>query len=185
MRIDRRFVRVAVASAVALAFGASVSAQEITGGATTSAKPMSKNLIPITQPMLNAAAGDPKNWIHSNGSYEQTRYYPGSQINTANVGKLAPKFVFQTAVLESMETAPIVVNGVMFLTTSFNHVYAIDAKTGDKVWSASRKAYRACYSTPTIRAHWARLGAPGCQSRPWTICARSLMGSTRPPSRPP
>ncbi len=47
-----------------------------------------------------------------------------------NVGKLKPAFVFQTAVLESMETAPIVVDGVMFLTTSFNHVYAIDAVDG-------------------------------------------------------
>jgi len=46
-------------------------------------------------------AGDAKNWIHSNGSYEQTRYYPGAQINKANVGKLKPAFVFQTAVLES------------------------------------------------------------------------------------
>ena len=139
MRIDRRFVRVAVAGAVALAFGSSASAQEITGGATTSAKPMSKNLVPITQPMLNTAAADPNNWLHSNGSYEQTRYYPGNQINTANVGKLAPKFVFQTAVLESMETAPIVVNGVMFLTTSFNHVYAIDAVTGEEFWHYKHK----------------------------------------------
>ncbi len=49
------------------------------------------------------------------------RYYPGAQINAGNVGKLKPAFVFQTAVLESMETAPIVVDGVMFLTTSFNH----------------------------------------------------------------
>ena len=35
--------------------------------------------------------------------------------------------MFQTEVLESMETAPIVVDGVMYLTTSYNHVYAIDA----------------------------------------------------------
>ncbi len=100
---------------------------------------MSGNLVSITQPMLNAAGGDAKNWIHANGSYDQTRYYPGSQINTGNVGKLAPKFVFQTAVLESMETAPIVVNGVMFLTTSFNHVYAIDAVTGEEFWHYKHK----------------------------------------------
>ena len=47
--------------------------------------------------------------------------------------------MFQTAVLESMETAPIVVNGVMFLTTSFNHVYAIDAKTGEEYWHYKHK----------------------------------------------
>ena len=47
--------------------------------------------------------------------------------------------MFQTAVLESMETAPIVVNGVMFLTTSFNHVYAIDAVTGEEYWHYKHK----------------------------------------------
>ena len=52
---------------------------------------------------------------------------------------MKPAFVFQTAVLESMETAPIVVDGVMFLTTSFNHVYAIDAATGEEYWHYKHK----------------------------------------------
>ena len=131
-----------LALAVSTAFGVAVAtshAQEVTGGATTTAKPMSSKLVPITQPMLNGAAGDAKNWIHSNGSYDQQRYYPGNQINSGNVAKLSPKFVFQTAVLESMETAPIVINGVMFLTTSFNHVYAIDATTGEEYWHYKHK----------------------------------------------
>ena len=38
-----------------------------------------------------------------------------------------------------METAPIVINGVMFLTTSFNHVYAIDAATGEEYWHYKHK----------------------------------------------
>jgi alcohol dehydrogenase (cytochrome c) len=137
--IDHRHrLSIAVASALALAW-TTASAQEISGGATTTAKPMSGNLASITQPMLNAAAGDAKNWIHANGSYDQARYYPGNQINAGNVAKLVPKFTFQTAVLESMETAPIVVNGVMFLTTSFNHVYAIDAVTGEEFWHYKHK----------------------------------------------
>src|SRR5450432_459089 len=129
------------AAALALAFGpvASTAAQEVSGSSTTTGSAMSANLVPITQPMLDAAAGNAKNWLHSNGSYDQTRFYPGAQINATNVGKLKPAFVFQTAVLESMETAPIVVNGVMFLTTSFNHVYAIDATTGVEYWHYKQK----------------------------------------------
>ncbi len=139
MSIHRKTSCIAVAVLAAVGFVATSAAQEVTGGATMTAKPMSTNLVAITQPMLNAAAKDAKNWIHSNGSYEQTRYYPGNQINSGNVGKLAPKFVFQTAVLESMETAPIVVNGVMFLTTSYNHVYAINAATGEEYWHYKHK----------------------------------------------
>ena len=126
-----------VAAGVALSLGA--YAQETGTADTTVAKPMSKSLAPVTQAMLDNAASDPKNWIHSNGSYAQTRYYPGAQINAGNVAKMKPAFVFQTAVLESMETAPIVVNGVMFLTTSFNHVYAIDAATGEEYWHYKHK----------------------------------------------
>ncbi|MEO8159438.1 MAG: PQQ-binding-like beta-propeller repeat protein [Betaproteobacteria bacterium] len=109
-------------------------AAEIEGGATTMATPMSSKLGMVTQQRLNSAGGDKANWLHANGSYAQTRYYPGAQINNANVAKLKPAFIFQTAVMESMETAPLIVDGVMFLTTSYNHVYAIDAKTGKEYW---------------------------------------------------
>jgi alcohol dehydrogenase (cytochrome c) len=134
-----RLVSVAAASAFALGFAVSAPAQEVGGSATTTSSPMSSSLVPVTQAMLDGAAKDGKNWIHANGNYDNSRYYPGHQINDHNVKALAPAFVFQTAVLESMETAPIVVNGVMFLTTSFNHVYAIDAVTGEEYWHYKHK----------------------------------------------
>src|SRR6266545_6424862 len=126
------------ASLGSLALGG-VQAQEVKGGATTAGAPMSSSLAPVTQAMLDAAAKDGANHLHPNSNYEQTRYYPAAQINPANVGNLRPVFTFQTAVLESMETAPLVVNGVMFLTTSFNHVYAVDAATGKEFWHYKHK----------------------------------------------
>jgi alcohol dehydrogenase (cytochrome c) len=109
-------------------------AAEIEGGATTTASPMSSKLGAVTQQRLNGAHGDKNNWLHVNGGYNQTRYYPGSQIDTGNVAKLRPAFIFQVALIESLETAPLIVDGVMFLTTSYNHVYAIDAVTGKEFW---------------------------------------------------
>ena len=88
----------------------------------------------VTQDQLNAAAKDDANFLHTNGNYDQTRFYPGKQINAANVGKLHPAWIFQTEVKESQETTPIVVNGVMYVTTSFDHVYALNAKTGEQYW---------------------------------------------------
>ena len=139
LRHISRFTGIAAGIALVIAGVGSVTGQETAGSATTTSKAMSGNLTPVSQAMLDAAPSDAKNWIHPNGSYDQTRYYAGAQINGANVGKLKPAFVFQTAVLESMETAPIVVNGVMFLTTSFNHAYAIDAKTGEEYWHYKHK----------------------------------------------
>src|SRR5262245_11823575 len=61
----------------------------------------------VTQAMLTAAGSQSQDWLHTNGDYPQLRYYLGSQINTGNVDKLRVKFVVQTEVVESMETAPI------------------------------------------------------------------------------
>lgn len=113
--------------------------QETQAGAGIKPRPMPATLGTASQQMLDAASKDSSNWLISNGDYAQTRYYPSQQINVKNVGKLRPAFVFQTAVVESMETAPIVLNGVMFLTTSFNHVYAIDAVTGEEFWHYKHK----------------------------------------------
>jgi PQQ-dependent dehydrogenase (methanol/ethanol family) len=126
-------------SAVLCSVALTAQAQEVKGGSTTTGAKMSASLAPVTQAMLDASAKDDKNVLHPNGNYEQTRYYPASQINAGNVKSLRPVFTFQTAVLESMETSPLVVNGVMFLTTSFNHVYAVDAATGTEFWHYKHK----------------------------------------------
>ena len=93
----------------------------------------------VTQDLLSRAGGDSSNFLHTNHNYQQTRYYPNRQINTTNVGKLRPAWIFQTDVKESFETSPIVNNGIMYVTTSFNHVYALDARTGEQLWHFQHK----------------------------------------------
>jgi alcohol dehydrogenase (cytochrome c) len=88
----------------------------------------------VTQYQLNAAVRDESNFLHTNGNYDQTRYFPGDQINTGNVGKLRAAWIFQTEVQEVLATTPIIANGVMYVTTAFNHVYALNAKTGEEYW---------------------------------------------------
>src|SRR3990167_11114985 len=107
--------------------------------ATEQVDTFKSTLSTVSQGMLNKASADANNWLHVNGNYSQTRYSPASQINIGNVKDLKPAFVFQTAVLESMETAPLVVNGIMYLTTSFNHVYAVDAVSGKEFWHYTHK----------------------------------------------
>ncbi len=125
-------------AATSLIIAGSAYAQEPVAGAGIKANPMPK-FSNVTQSMLNDAVKDGKNWLHPNGNYDQTRHYPVAQINTSNVAKLRPAFVFQTGIVESMETAPIVVDGVMFVTTSYNHVYAINAATGEQYWHFKHK----------------------------------------------
>ena len=88
----------------------------------------------VTQEMLTRAAGDSRNFLHTNGDYNQQRFYPADDINRSNVKKLHVAWIFQTDVRESMETSPIIVNGVMYVSTSFDHVYALNAQTGEQLW---------------------------------------------------
>jgi PQQ-dependent dehydrogenase (methanol/ethanol family) len=126
-----------LAAALALA-SLTAQAQEVQGAAAPMGSPVPKS-ISVPQGKLDAADKDGANFLHSNMSYAQTRYYPATQINSGNVATLRPAFIFQTEVLESMETAPIVVDGIMYITTSHNHVYALDAVSGKEFWHYKHK----------------------------------------------
>ena len=118
--------------AAAFALASGVGAQEI--NPTSGAMSKTATVTSVPQKDLDNAARDGSNFLQTNGNYEQTRFYPNGQINRGNVSHLHPAWIFQTEVKESLETSPIVVNGVMYVTTSFSHVYALDAKTGAEIW---------------------------------------------------
>ena len=120
------------AVALSLAAAGIVRAQETSGGAAGAAG--TAPAANVTQAMLNNAASDNKNFLATNGNYGQTRFYPADQITTANVKKLRVAWIFQTDVRDTMETSPIVVNGVMYVTTAFDHLYALNAQTGEQLW---------------------------------------------------
>jgi alcohol dehydrogenase (cytochrome c) len=137
----RRFTLLACAASSFALFAVATAAtgQEVTGKDSVTMGAEVPKSVNVSQQMLTGAGAQNQNWLHTQGNYEQTRYYGGNQINTGNVKKLRPAFVVQTEVMESMETAPIVVDGIMYLTTSFNHVYAVDAATGKPFWHYKHK----------------------------------------------
>ena len=141
MKSNKKILPGLIKSALFVALGTTTSlalSQEVKGQAGATGAGVPKN-VSVSQDMLNGAGKQEANWLHTNGNYDQTRFYPGSQISSKNVGKLKPVFVFQTEVVESMEVAPIVVDGVMYITTSYNHVYALDALTGKEFWHYKHK----------------------------------------------
>ncbi len=116
----------------AMAAAGVAGAQEVKNGSSSMAATAA--ITSVSQQQLNNAAKDGANFLHTNGNYDQTRFYPNAQINRGNVGHLHPAWIFSTEVKELLETSPIIVDGVMYVTTSFSHVYALDAKTGAEIW---------------------------------------------------
>lgn len=83
---------------------------------------------------LAKAGGDNANWLMYGRTYNAQRFSPLDQVNTKNVSKLIPAWTFQTGVLDGFECTPLVIDGIMYLTTPWNHGYAVDCKTGSQLW---------------------------------------------------
>ena len=67
----------------------------------------------VTFERLLDAAAEPHNWLTYSGTYASQRHTTLVQIRPSNVGELELKWVFQAQSLESFETTPLVVDGVM------------------------------------------------------------------------
>jgi alcohol dehydrogenase (cytochrome c) len=95
-----------------------------------------RNYRPVTADRLKHP--EDGNWLMIRRTYDGWGYSPLDQITPANVARLKPVWVFSTAETRSHESAPIVNNGVMFVTTPMNQVIAIDARRGNLLWRYRR-----------------------------------------------
>ncbi len=85
------------------------------------------------------ASNDPNNWLSYGRDYSNQRFSPLAKINTSNVKKLAPAWTFKSGVTSTFQATPIVVDSVMYLSLPFNHVVALNAKTGQQIWRYQHK----------------------------------------------
>ncbi len=77
------------------------------------------------------------NWTSYNGDYTGRRYSNLREINIANAAQLRAVWVFHPGNSQNLEVTPVVVDGVMYVTSS-NDVFALDARTGRTAWHYQR-----------------------------------------------
>jgi alcohol dehydrogenase (cytochrome c) len=94
--------------------------------------------------LLRKAAGDryrtvtsQKDWPTYHGDPSGNRYTTLTQIGKSNVARLAARWVFPVPTVTQIETTPVVVEGIMYLSSA-NEVYALDAGSGRQVWHYRR-----------------------------------------------
>lgn len=99
------------------------------------------NVTPVTSQMLQNARTERNNWLMFGRDYTNQRWSPLTQINTSNVKNLQVAWIYQTRIsrLGTFETSPVVVNGIMYLTTPYNTAMAVDAHTGRELWRYEHK----------------------------------------------
>jgi quinohemoprotein ethanol dehydrogenase len=88
---------------------------------------------------LNNAAQEPQNWLTHGGNQQAHRFSPLTQISATNVAQLRPAWSMDFDTYRGQESTPLVVDGVIYVTTAWSKVYAVDAKTGQKLWQFDPK----------------------------------------------
>src|SRR5688572_6326825 len=73
-------------------------------------------------------------WLMVRRTYDGWGYSPLDHINTKNVSRLQPVWTVSTGMNNGHEAAPLVNGGVMFVSTSYNQVLALDARSGQMLW---------------------------------------------------
>ena len=102
-----------------------------------------KSIDRVDEERIVAADSEPGNWLSHGRTYDEQRFSPLTDINTGNVGDLGLSWYFDTETNRGHEASPIVVDGVMFITAPWSIVYALDARSGQLLWTYNPKVPKA------------------------------------------
>jgi quinohemoprotein ethanol dehydrogenase len=92
------------------------------------------------------AGPSPEEWLSPGGDVNGTYYSRLNDISGANVGQLGFAWDYRLGTNRGQESTPLVIDGVMYATSNFGRVYALDAATGKELWKYD----------PHIDGRWAR-----------------------------
>lgn len=100
----------------------------------------------VDQARVIAADAEPQNWFTTGRTFAEDRFSPLEQINVGNVQQLGFAWEYDLHTERGLEATPVVVDGVMFASSTWSKVYALDARTGRELWSFD----------PQVPGEWAR-----------------------------
>ena len=83
---------------------------------------------------ISAADGEPGSWLTHGRTYEEQRFSPLTAIDVSNVGELGLAWTYELRTDRGAEATPIVADGVMYVTSAWSVVHALDARTGEELW---------------------------------------------------
>lgn len=90
---------------------------------------------PVDGTRIANAEGDPGNWLTYGRTYSEQRYSPLRQISADNANRLGLAWFADLDTNRGQEATPLVIDGVMYLSTAWSLVKAYDARNGRLLWS--------------------------------------------------
>lgn len=90
----------------------------------------------VTDAMISSDATNPKSVLSSGIGTQGQRHSPLTAVNPKTISRLTPvwSMSFGGEKQRGQESQPLVYNGKMFVTASYSRMYALDVKTGQKLW---------------------------------------------------
>jgi len=85
------------------------------------------------------ADNDRGNWVAHGRTYGEQRYSPLTNITYKNVSQLSLAWSYDLDTHRGQEATPLVIDGVMYFTTAWSKVFALDAANGKLLWSYDPK----------------------------------------------
>jgi PQQ-dependent dehydrogenase (methanol/ethanol family) len=73
-------------------------------------------------------------WLNYGRGYKEQRFSPLDSINRDTIDELDLAWSFKFDTARGMEATPLVHNGVIYISTGWSHVHALDARTGEQLW---------------------------------------------------
>jgi len=138
-RMHRILLPAAVAMALAACSGQngqkSSEQSSAPSSQTASQAPASTRPAMVDAARLTNADKEPGNWLTTGRTYSGRRFSPLKQINDSNIGDLGLAWHYDIGNNNhGQEATPVVVDGVMYVSTDMSRVLALNAKTGKKIW---------------------------------------------------
>ncbi len=88
----------------------------------------------VTQERMLHADSDPDNWMAHGRTWSEDRFSPLAQINVDTIDRLRLAYTVEFDTNRGQEATPIVVDGIMYVSTAWSKVMALDAATGEQLW---------------------------------------------------
>lgn len=89
---------------------------------------------------LDKADSEPGNWMTYHGTFKSWHYSALDEINTRNVGKLEEVWSHTaTRANRGLQGFPLAIDGVLYYSSPYTQVYALDGATGKELWVYKHK----------------------------------------------
>jgi glucose dehydrogenase len=108
--------------------------------------PAQRSFARVDEARVMAADTEPHNWYTTGRTFGEERYSPLDKINAGNVRDLGFAWDYDLKTERGLEATPVVVDGVMYTSSAWSRVYALDARTGAELWTYD----------PRVPGEWAR-----------------------------